>query len=511
MNLISAGRGPRALPHLLLAGVFALSLAGCNTDEIVKVEDPAQLKPEATNSVEAVPALVNGAIRQFEGGYSGFGDDAFISSSGVISDELAWGDSFTTRFAADRRILQAPRLGNISDAAFLRLHQARNLALRASALIDKFETELVGLADERGDPEGQPDELRSLLRTTEGYVHVTLSEGWCSAVPFSDVPAEGEIDPTRITFGAPQSTTQMNQAAIALFDESIALDAADGDVSAEGTLAMVGKARALLNLGLYAEAEAAVAGVSDDFVFFLEHSTNTSAQNNGLASLIDNGRYAISNLEGGTTASGAALAPDKNTATSDATAEGLPFRAVQDPRLPYQLNGPCFTRSRTCWQDNNYPAFTSDVPLASGVEARLVEAEAALQRGDAVTMMAKLNGIRAQAAALLRVLYPEQRQVFPAPPTPPALAPLVDPVTPDARRDLLFKERALWLYGTGHRQGDLRRLIRNYGLLQSQVFPTGPYFRAAGTNFGTDVAFSVPFNEENNPEFDPALCVTSGA
>ena len=41
------------------------------------------------------------------------------------------------------------------------------------------------------------------------------------------------------------------------------------------------------------------------------------------------------------------------------------------------------------------------------------------------------------------------------------LGPLQDPGTPDGRVDLLFHERAFWLYLTGHRQGDLRRLIRD--------------------------------------------------
>src|SRR5688572_8963536 len=502
MSNISRWKGPRILPRLVFAGVFALALAGCNTDEIVKVEDPAQLLPDAAENPAAVPALVAGAVRQFEGGYSGLGDDAFVSSSGVITDEFAWGDSFTTRFAADRRTLQAPVLGNISDPAFSRLHQSRIQILRTLALIDRFE-------DDLDDPDG----MRATLKTTDGYVRVTLSEGWCGAVPFSSVPAEGPIDPSTIVEGPGQSVVQMNEAAVALFDEALAIDPAN-------ELAMVGKARALLNLGRYAEAEAAVADVTDTFVYHIEHSTNTSAQNNALSALIDNGRYSLANLEGGTTATGTALRPDNNTSTTNATAEGLNFRTAQDPRVPYVNDGGCFTGSIQCWQYNNYPMFTADVPLASGVEARLVEAEAALNRGDFITMMERINYLRARAASLLPLLYPEQQQVFPVPTAgAPSLAPLTDPgiglLTPAeqfaARRALVFRERAFWMFGTGHRQGDLRRLIRNYGLSQAQVFPSGPYFRAAGSNYGTDVAYPVPFNEENNTQFDRAQCVTSDA
>jgi hypothetical protein len=478
-------------------------MAGCDTDEIVQVEDPAQLQPTEVNNAAAVPAIVNGSFRQFIGGYSGFGDDAFISNGAVISDEFYWGDSFTTRNAADRRTLQPPVLTNISDAAFGRLQQARMLARRAYAAVGKFESEL-----------DDPDLYRSDLRTTEGYIYVTLSEGWCGAVPFSNVPDEGDIDPAAIEHGAPKSTVQMNEAALPLFDASIALTG--------NRLARVGKARALLNLGRYAEAAAVVATVPTNYVFLIEHSTNSSSQNNGVAVLIDNGRFSISNNEGGTnSATGAGTRPDTTSATTLANtinAEGLNFRSAKDPRIPYSSAFACFTSSIFCRTNLNYPDFDSDVPLASGVEARLIEAEAALQAGDVTTMMARLNTLRASAAAILPLLYPSQKQVFPIPAAGAVSLPaLADPAVAGttaaqmfaARRDLLFRERAFWLFNTGHRQGDLRRLIRNYGLPQSQVFPTGPYFR--GGSFGTDVAYPVPFNEENNPLFVRDACNTASA
>ncbi len=496
INHIPKGRRLRALPGLLAAGAFALSLAGCNTDEIVQVEDPAQLQPSEVNTAAAVPAIVNGSFRQFVGGYSGFGDDAFISAGAVITDEFYWGDSFTTRFAADRRTLQPPVLGNISDAAFTRLHQARMLSRRAYAAVARFESELTD----------DPDVFRSELRTTEGYVYVTLSEGWCSAVPFSNVPDEGEIDPDLIENGAPLSTAQMNEAAIPLFDAAIALTG--------NRLASVGKGRALLNLGRYAEAAAAVATVPTSYVFLIEHSTNSSTQNNPIASLIDNGRYSISNFEGAANGvTGAAVRPDTASATTIAnmvSVEGLGFRAAKDPRIPYSNPFACFTTSIFCRTNLNYPDFDSDIPLASGVEARLIEAEAAFRAGDAATMMAKLNALRASVAAILTLLYPSQRQVFPIPSAGAVSLPaLADPGTEAGRRALLFSERAFWLYNTGHRLGDLRRLVRQYGLPQSSVFPSGPYFRAG--SYGTDVAYPVPFNEENNPLFVRDACKTTSA
>nr|MBA3466367.1 hypothetical protein [Gemmatimonadaceae bacterium] len=204
------------------------------------------------------------------------------------------------------------------------------------------------------------------------------------------------------------------------------------------------------------------------------------------------------------------------------SAEGIAFRGLRDPRVPWEARpnngtGKCFSSPIFCWWNDNYFTLEADVPLTSGVEARLIEAEAALQAGNPALMLTRLNGLRRSSNSLLQRLYAGQKQVFfdPIGGGPFVFADLADPgiglATPgeqfDARRRLLFQERALWLYNTGHRQGDLRRLVRNYRLPQSAVWPTGPHFR--GGNYGTDVSYPVPFTEQNNKRFDPTTCVTS--
>src|SRR5919108_4132000 len=133
MRLSYMAKRRGGLPRLALVGGLALSV-GCNTDEIVDVQDPAALRPEELENAGAVPALVAGALRQFVGGYSGFGGDAFLSASAVITDETYYGDTFPTREAGDKRTVQTPALGNISDAAFNRLMQARFNSRRAFAV-----------------------------------------------------------------------------------------------------------------------------------------------------------------------------------------------------------------------------------------------------------------------------------------------------------------------------------------------------------------------------------------
>ncbi len=503
-------KGLRPLPGILFAAALALPLSGCmDTDELVAVEDPEQLRPEDLNNIGAVPALVNGALRQFVGGYVGFADDAFLSASSVITDETYYGDSFTTREAADKRNLQAPVLTNITDAAFSRLQQARFNARRAFAVVEQFTTNQTAAADSLA---------RAQLRNIEGLVYVTLSEGWCGAVPFSRLPDVGAIDPTAVEEGTPLNTMQMNDTAVARFNEALTyaptFAATTGPTSATALprrLASLGKARALLNLGKYAEAAAAVPAsvVPTTFVFRLEQSSNTSTQSNSVFQLQGNGRYGVSNLEGGSIRADTASPPLTSTG-----AEGLPYRALNDPRVPWQgrpvTGNSCFS-ALTCWMNQNYPTNDSDVPLASGVEARLIEAEAQLFAGNAEGMMATLNALRANAAALITVLYPDQRRSFGTvvPTAPVELAPLTDPGTAEGRINLLFQERALWLYQTGHRQGDLRRLVRQYGRPSNTVFPSGTHFR--GGSYGNDVAYPVPFDEGNNTLYNPTACVTTQA
>lgn len=83
-------------------------------------------------------------------------------------------------------------------------------------------------------------------------------------------------------------------------------------------------------------------------------------------------------------------------------------------------------------------------------------------------------------------------------------APLTDPGTDAERVSLLFRERAFWLYGTGSRLGDMRRLITRYGtdgFTVNTVYPTGSYQPLYHNNpaiqlptptYGTDVDLALP-------------------
>lgn len=70
-------------------------------------------------------------------------------------------------------------------------------------------------------------------------------------------------------------------------------------------------------------------------------------------------------------------------------------------------------------------------PIATGAEARLIEAEAALEAGDIALFVAKLNEARSAA------------------PGGADLEPLTDTGSPDEGVDMLFSERGFLLFATG--------------------------------------------------------------
>jgi hypothetical protein len=170
----------------------------------------------------------------------------------------------------------------------------------------------------------------------------------------------------------------------------------------------------------------------------------------------------------------------------------LPFGSAKDPRVPvtgsYKTTTTAGFDGTTPWvRADVYSARETAVVVASGIDARLIEAEAKLQANDVAGMMTILNALRASAQKLGSLSVPAM----------PALA---TPASKDAATDLLFREKAFWQFARGLRLGDLRRLIRQYGRAENQVFPEGGFHKSPFT-FGDDVNFSVPDSEKQNPNF----------
>ncbi len=447
---VARGRSFRLRVGLLAA----LSVvAACDTDKLVNLQNPDIITGEVARDTANINELRNGVQFEFARALTGPAANnatpGIIGLSGVLSDEMWYASTFPTTQDIDRRSIDVSN-GDLL-LAYQYLHRARNIAERAAE--QYTQTTRNNSAD------------HAMVTNLAGYSYVLFAETFCSGVPFSKTAFTGEL-----TFGGPYTTGQMLDSAISRFDAAIARGTAAAS-SDQVNLAKIGKARALLDRDAFAAAAAAVAGVPSSFVYNVLYSESSSGQNNGIWQNINTEK--------------------RTSAASGEGANGIVFfrRGTRpgntiDPRVPVDSTGRGLGTTVPHYSTLKYPTKGSPVPLATGVEARLIEAEAALSKGQSNAYLPILNTLRSDAGIA---------------------TPLIDPVTVDGRVRQFFTERAFWLWMTAHRVGDLRRMVRAYGYTQTQVWPTGQTIN--GSPYGSDINFPVPFQEQNNPEAANGQCI----
>src|SRR5205085_10936385 len=121
----------------------------------------------------------------------------------------------------------------------------------------------------------------------------------------------------------------------------------------------------------------------------------------------------------------------------------IPFASLNDSRAPVQ-NGDVASPKVLAEDGVTKPFYISllykgnfdPLVIASGIDARLIEAEAKLVAGDITGMMGILNTLRGAVQQIGIV----KTTVLPALPTPANI---------DAATSLYFREKALWTFGRG--------------------------------------------------------------
>lgn len=363
----------------------------------------------AVNILDPVVAFSRGW-----GGSTTGGSDGVVVLGGLLSDEWTHSGTFPTRREVDRR--------NIANDNVTIASAFSALALARTAL--EFEIARLGSVS--------PSDARlGELRALAGYVYLGFAETYCSGVPLDDP-----------NVGVP--TPDLFARAIARFAEALG-----GPISApHADLARIGTARAQLGLGNWPAAGAAAATVPDAFSFGTTHSAVAGAENFVFLMNTQQRRVSLADVEGAT---------------------GLPYRSANDPRVPWDFVGLGFNAVSPQYNVLKFASAASPLPVASGTEARLIEAEAVLNTGDVTGFLARINALRAAAGLTMAGA----------------------PASPAAAVDLLFRERAFWLFATGQRLGDLRRLVAHYGRSAGSVFPVGAY-PLGGDPYGTDANLPVP-------------------
>ena len=452
---------------LLLAGL-ALSLSACDVDKTLAVRDPDVANPTSLNDITVLPTLRASTLSDLQVAFGASGEDGVVNYGALLGDEFTWSETFPTRGEMDQRNVN-PINGTLSNL-YNNLQRARATADRTSAAYYKLQATNIG---------------RSETQAIAAYTYILLGETFCNGVPVSNF----DVNAGTFVLGMPQTTAQLFTTALAKLDSAlVGVDVAASANASVVNLIRVGRGRALLNLNRPADAAAAVAAVPTTYRYLLFHSENTARQNNNIFNVSLNfPRFSVSGNEGGT---------------------GLRYRLDSTDVRVYAPRGKGVALSPSVGADGTtpqfvvtkYPSRSAPIIFADGVEARLIEAENAARTGGAYVGI--LNTLRASAATLI-LTPPGPSTLLTNPPAVAALPALTAGATAAAQIDQVFQERAYWMFMTGHRLGDMRRLIKHIGRNSETVFPTGTYFK--GGTYGVDVNFPVPFQETNNPNFTQCL------
>lgn len=443
---IVAARAAKTALALALTGSVACSSV---TDSLLEAVDPDVINPGDVSSLDGAVALYNGGIQRFTALTAGA--ESTWLFGGLLTDEWSSSSTFVQNDETDQRAVQVNN--SQVDGMLYRLYRTRTSATQAIEGLRQFApTDRVRIAE---------------MYLARGYAEMQLASDFCNGIPLSDGTK------TEIIFGDPQPVSAVFATAVASLDSSIAT--ATGTAATEvlvNRAARIIKARAQLGLNQVAQAGATVAGIPTSYTY--QHTfTETTVRNQiwalGLSAL----RYSVADSVEG-------------NGRDILVRNAIPFGSARDPRVPVTdtrrpgQDGQTWTRTTPIF------AQLGAVDVANGIDARMIEAEAALRAGNVTQWLAIHNALRASPPALGSV-------------QPAAMPPLTDPGTDAARVDLHFREKAFWTFSRGQRLGDLRRLIRQYGRSASNTFPSGQHYK--GGNYGVDVNFPITQNEQNNPKF----------
>ena len=457
----------RAATAVLVCG--AAGLGACNVkDQLLSAPDPDIINPSDVNSPEGADALRLGALGRLRAIASG-GESVWLYG-GRLADEWKSSDTFLERNAVDSRTI--PDNNANVQTALRDVYRARTSAREALDKLNQY----------RPTPTANVGQMYLVM----GLAEVFLAENFCNGTPLGDASTGVPLS------GPPLSNAEVFTLALAHLDSGLTLAPAsltDANTVAIRNALLVARGRVLVDLGRFTEAATTVAPVPTAFRFDGTHSL--SGGNNQIWSLNTSAkRYTVGD----------------SFDVSGLIKNALPFASASDPRVP--VDGQSTGTSSVGRGFDGATNFirqklfgrVDPTPIVSGLDARLIEAEAKLSANDIAGMMTILNGLRATPPAIANFSGVGSTPGTSAAVVPAGLAPLPTPASKDAAITLYFREKAFWTYARGQRLSDLRRLIRQYGRTADVVFPTGNFFKT-GSPYGTDVVLPVTVDELNNPQF----------
>ena len=436
---------------LRIIAVFAIVLVGQGCQDLTDMQTlpNGAVNPNEVKSAVAAYGLSRTAHATFQDAFANF-----VVNSGLLTDELQsnrrggtmtpFGSAGSPSTLPDVLLDSRHAYFNVAvQSLYAELHQARGIAMQAIGALGRY------AGDSSRARQGR-------LYVFAGYAEVMLADIYCSGIPLSTWDFERDF-----TYHPGATTAEVYRHAIALFDTALAFAT---DSTPIVHLAHLGKGRALLALGKFDSAATAVQDVPDDFVYAEPVYTCSNPRiqcTPGVnAAIFDLTHVSVSDTEGGRSV----ISPD-NPRTAATIVDTTDYHFPVYFPVKYQRES------------------VSVITLASGTEARLIRAEAALRAQDIPGWLGVLNALRTEHSAT---------------DTMPTLG---DPGVAN-RADTMFAERAQWLFLTGHRQGDLRRRLRqDPSTIAASVYPTGGY-PGGIVRYGNEVTLPIDYYDEGaNPLF----------
>ena len=375
---------------------------------------------------------MNGAISDFECAYT-----RYVVGSGLLIDEISNAIGSTANFDFDaRRLTTNATYGtgacgaNQQPPIYTTLSTARGSADTVLARLREWSDASMPAGVNRTKLIGQ-------AATYAGFSLVLLGEGMCTAA---------------VNLSSELSSTQLFGEAKVRFDSAVTAATAAND-AATLNLALLGRARTLLNLTQTAAAGTDAARIPATFV------ANTGTDNVSLRRQ----NFAFLSIN------------QNQFNTVDVSFRGVTVNGSPDPRVAVTNTGRTGTaQGSQVWTADKYPVLTTPMPIARYAEAQLIVAEAKQTIGDLDGAALAINAVRATRSG-----------VPPYDATGQTSAQVLATIIEDRRRELFLE---------GHRLGDIRRYTLPLSPAAGTPYPGG------GGEYGAQSCFPLPDVERvNNP------------
>lgn len=326
------GKG-RAVRGLIAAVATAIGLSACSG--MLDVSNPGAIVDDNLKDPVMIPAIVNGAVGEFQNAY---GDAMF--NGGLFTDELI--SLFTTISTTDLRSIDPSTSGSYTTLSVARGAADRGIVQVRALLGDKADSNV--------------DVAR--MYAYGGYSIVLLGEMYCSA---------------SIDLSAPYTPDELFKQAIDRFNKAVTIAAAAKAAGATAAsadsianLANLGIARASLDLNDKATAIAKAQLVPANFSFMANYSANSSREYNSIGAANWVGHEYIG------------MDPNSFAGLNDpripqaATQVVVAFNTAFSIWLPYQPYSYAGWKPATL----NRIDYASSIRFADGLEAQYIIAEA---------------------------------------------------------------------------------------------------------------------------------------